>query len=234
MTKTKSSQVRANKRNARAKAKKIAGNKSRVTPSELRKKSFRRSMSGDKLEFDQVLANAVRQINKGDETPSEFETIEDLLQGIKKTASEVFKLYSYVTLVQALIKEGMIEDQLVVDLKKISLDLINIDKRVQNVVALISQGSENEAGTECLDIGTSLVNYSEELYAEIVRSEKHALIIEETLSRLAKDVEGTTDGNQQRSQVLESIAYQYLIEVKEEAAELSNTVAKDENQTATA
>lgn len=216
MTKAKSTQVRASKRNARAKAKKISANKGRTTPTQLNKKSFRKSLLGEHYDFDQVLNNAVRDINNRKEVAGEFTSITDVLDGLKKTTAEVFKLYSYITFVQALDKEGLIKHQLVIDIKAISISLISIDKRIQIVSKLIEADEEETVFTEALDISTTLQNYSEELYAEVVRSEEHALTIEESLSRLAKDVEGIDDVNQQRYQVLQRFAYQYLTEVKDE------------------
>lgn len=234
MTKAKSSQARATKRNARAKAKKVSANKARTTPSELSKKSFRKAFTGDRLEFDQVLANAVRDVNQRKQVSSEITSPEDVVVGLQKTAGEVFKLYSYVTLVEALNEQKIIDHPLVVDLKGISADLINIDKRVQNVVKLVQAGEEETVFTESLDISTSLQNHAEELYAEVTRSEKHALIIEETLSRLAKDIEGIDDPAQQRVEVLQSFAYQYLTKVKEEIDSQVNTAPETETAAAVA
>lgn len=232
MTKAKSSQARATKRNARAKAKKISANKARTSPSQLDKRSFRRAFDGEHLNFNQVLSNAVRDINQRKQVAGEITSTLDVLRGLQKTAGEVFKLYSYVTLVQALVEQNVFEHRLVIDLKAISLDLINIDGRVQNVSKLIDKGEEEAVFTEALDISTSLQNHAEELYAEVTRSEPHALVIEESLSRLAKEVEGVDDSNAQRSEVLQTLAYQYLSKVKDEADIENNPTPQTETVSA--
>jgi hypothetical protein len=228
MTKAKSSQARASKRNARAKAKKISANKARTAPSELRKKNFRSLLSGDRLEFDQVLGNVVRDINHRKQTEATFESIQDVLAGLKQNTTEVFKLYSYITLLNALIKEKLINFTLVVDLKAISIDLISIDKRIQTMAKLVDADEEEAVLTEALDISNTLQNYAEELFAEVSRSETHALVIEEYISRLADEITGVDDVNQRRYQVLERIAYIYLGEVKEEIDRQNNTAPATE------
>jgi hypothetical protein len=216
MTKAKSSQARANKRNARAKTKKVSANKARNTPSEVRKKQFRGLMEGKRMEFDDVLSNAVRDINNRRQTTAEFTSLQDVLEGLKKSTGEVFKLYSYITMVEALAKEGVIDFKLVIDLKAISVSLIDVDRRIQTLAKLVEADEEDAVFTESLDLGTILSNFAEELYAEVERSETHALVIEESLSRLAKEVEGVDDATQQRFEVLQRFAYQYLGEVKAE------------------
>lgn len=232
MTKAKSSQARATKRNARAKAKKVSANKARTTPSELNKKSFRKEFTGNRLEFDQVLANAVRDVNKRKEVSSEINSPEEMIVGLQKAAGEVFKLYSYITLVEALNEQKIIDHPLVIDLFVVSADLINIDKRIQHLVKLLQNDEEDAVVTECLDIGTTLSNYAEELYAEVSRAEKHALIIEETWARLAKEIEGIDDPAQQRLEVLQSFAYQYLTKVKEEVDSKTNPTPQAETEVA--
>lgn len=234
MTKAKSSQARATKRNARAKAKKVSANKARTTPSELNKKSFRKEFTGNRLEFDQVLANAVRDVNKRKEVSSEINSPQEMIVGLQKAAGEVFKLYSYITLVEALNEQKIIDQPLVIDLFAVSADLINIDKRIQNLVKLLQNDEEDAVVTECLDIGTTLSNYAEELYAEVSRAEKHALIIEETWTRLAKEIEGIDDPAQQRLEVLQSFAYQYLTKVKEEVDSKANPTPQAETEVAVA
>lgn len=233
MTKAKSSQARATKRNARAKAKKVSANKARTTPSELNKKSFRKEFTGNHLEFDQVLANAVRDVNHRKQINGEFNSPEEMVVGLQKAAGEVFKLYSYITLVQALDEQNIIDQPLVIDLFAVSADLISIDKRVQNLVKLLQRDEEEAVVTECLEIGTTLQNYAEELYAEVARAEKHALIIEETWARLAKDIEGIDDPAQQRLEVLQTFAYQYLTKVKEEIDSKTNPTPQTEAEVAT-
>lgn len=230
MTKAKSSQARATKRNARAKAKKISANKARTTPSELNKKSFYKEFTGNRLEFDEVLANAVRDINKRKEVSSEFNSPEEMIVGLQKAAGEVFKLYSYITLVQALNEQKIIDHPLVIDLFAISAELIAIDKRIQNLIKLLQSDETDAVMTECLDIGTIISNYAEELYAEVSRAEKHALVIEETWSRLTEEIENIDDPAQQRLEVLQSLAYRYLTKVKEEIDSKTNPVPKSETE----
>ena len=155
-----------------------------------------------------------------------------MIVGLQKAAGEVFKLYSYITLVDALNEQKIIDQPLVIDLFAVSADLINIDKRIQNLVKLLQNDEEDAVVTECLEIGTTLSNYAEELYAEVSRAEKHALIIEETWTRLAKEIEGIDDPAQQRLEVLQSFAYQYLTKVKEEVDSKTNPTPQAETEVA--
>lgn len=209
--------TRVDKRNARAKAKKISANKARTTPSTQNKKNFHKSLRGTKLNFDQVLTNATRDINNRKQVETEINSTTDLLNGVTKTTVEVFKIYSYITLVEALIRENVIDHSLVIDLKAVSLDLIAIDKRVQRMAKLVEMGEEEAVFTEALDVTTTLQNYSEELYAEVVRAGDHALVIEESLTRLSKEIEDGPDVKDPAITVLHNLAYRYLNTVKEES-----------------
>lgn len=209
--------TRVDKRNARAKAKKISANKARTTPTVQNKKNFHKTLRGSKLNFDQVLTNATRDINNRKQVETTINSPADLLKGITQTTVEVFKIYSYITLVEALIRENVIQHSLVIDLKAVSLDLISIDKRVQRMAKLVEMGEEEAVFTEALDITTVLQNYSEELYAEVVRAGDHALVIEESLSRLSKEIEDGPDVKDPTITVLHNLAYQYLNKVKEES-----------------
>lgn len=236
MTKKNAAQKRALKRNARAKAKSISIAKGRNAPAAVADRESRRlarALGGTKLNFDDVLTNAVRQVNKGTNVEGEFKSPQEMLEGLKRNIGEVFKLYSYVAFVEALKNKQAFEHKLVIDIENISLSLIDIDRRFSHLDALLAADEEDAVMTEALDIGIQIQNISEELYSEIVRSEKYALIIEEAMDRLAEEVTDVTDVNQKRNRVLSTIAYQLLSEVqikntKKEESESSEPTTVEE------
>lgn len=228
----------AAKRTVRAKTKKVAAGKMKSRAQALKGKTPKFNYDADgKLNFDDVLTGAVRDINsrrKGS-TTKEIETsiksAKDVIDGLIKSTTEIFRIYCYVTLVNNLIESSLISHSLKIDLADISKKLIILDGRIGALGKLYPQ-EEEVIFTEALEIGTEIQNISEELYSEVVRSEEHALVIEEVLSRLAKEVEGVDDVNKQRFMVLQSIAYRYLAKVKEdidrESAESSKAASEEQ------
>lgn len=208
---TASSQKRAAKRNSRAKAVQKSANRNQHSRSGKAEKLIRalRNQSGHP-DFDNVLQQAVHGINKGikDGKTEEvtFNTKEELMAGIKKAVSEVFKLYSYVTVAQQLIDNGAIEHTIAMDLYAQSLNLVSLDKRISRMDLL---ADEQAWQVEALEIGTLLEAYSDNIYKEVARLEPHGLILEETINRLAEEVEEGDAANKRRI-VLESVAYSYL------------------------
>ena len=95
---------------------------------------------------------------------------------------------------------------------------------------MLDNGMEDPVMVESMDIGTDLTNYTELLYADVVRSEVHSLVIEDTINRLAKEVEIEVEG-EPRLHVLSSIAYKRLAEV---ATKLNETRAVEPEPAATA
>jgi len=220
MTKAKSNQARSVKRNARAKAKKLSANKARATPTKAYGRSLRAALNGDRLQFDDVLGDLVTDINRRKNVDSDINSVQDVLAGMKKMTGDVFKLFTYATLIDAIITNGLLEDYVLeVDLKATALELISIDKRVQAMIVMAQQGEEDALYTEALDISTTLSNYTQELYAEVVRSEKHALTIEGTLDNLAAALTEIDSPDQRRNEVMSTLAYQYLDRVNKEAQE---------------
>lgn len=229
MTKAKSAQARSVKRNARAKAKKLSANKARATPTKAYGRSLRAALNGDRLQFDEVMGDLVSDINTRKHVQSDISSVQDVLAGMKKMTADVFKLFTYATLVDAMITNGVLDEyELAVDLKGTALELINIDKRVQTMIVLAQQGEEDALYTEAMDISTTLSNHTQELYAEVVRSEKHALTIESTLDHLANELTEIDSPEQRRNEVMSTLAYQYLDRVNKEAQETApETPASD-------
>lgn len=228
MTNARSNQARSAKRNARAKAKKISANKGRAAPRNIQSRSVRAALNGDRLQFDDVLGDLVADINKRKQVEGTITSMQDVLEGVKKTAKDVFHLFTYVSLVNAMIEKGLLEDHtLVVDLKLVARELINIDKRVQTMIKLAQSGDEDSVYTEALDISTELSNYTQELYAEVVRSEKYALTIESTLDSLAAEITDISELGERRNAVLSTLAYQLLDQVNKETIAETSPAASD-------
>lgn len=217
MSNNKSAQKRAQKRNARAKQKSTSNAKARNTPTAVAARERRRvagKLGGFNLDFDTVLSNAVRQVNNGTkELETDIKTPEDMINGIKRNIGEVFKLFSYVVLLNGMIEKKIIDYTLSIDLKAVALDLIDIDSRVSRLLVLLKANEEEALVTECLDIGTAIQNHSSDLYIEVTRSEPHALVIEETLSSLRETItEDVTEG-EKTAMVLKALSYDYLAKV---------------------
>lgn len=216
MSTKQTAQKHAAKRNARAKAKRVSIARGNAAPSALLKKSLARKFGGgpENINFDKVLESAVRDIKKGKQEEPSFNSFAESVEGLRKVVGEVFKLYCYITLAAELIKQQAIVHELNIDLDGITRDLIGFDTRIGTLMYMAKlSDEEREPGAgevEMLEIGTALANISDSLYNEITRLEPHSVVIEETISRLAIEVEGTDD-NTKRMQVIQSIAYKYMV-----------------------
>ena len=214
------SQNRAAKRNARAKAKRISGNKARSAPKAVAARETKRlvrKLGGHHMEFESVLENAVRNINKGGKPlETTINSPTEMVEGLKRNIGEVFKFFSYVVLLKNMVEKQIIEHTLVIDLKPIALDLIHIDSRVSRLIPLLGANEEEAVVTECLDIATTIQNYADELYAEITRAEPHSLVIEETIDSLGTEVEGEMSYAERSAKVLNALAYNYLATIQTE------------------
>lgn len=138
----------------------------------------------------------------------QFNNSNELIEGIKKAAGEVFKLYSYITLAQALIEKGAITHSLSIDLVKISKDLIALDSKV----SLLPMLEETELNIDALSIATDLSEISDNLYQEVTRLEPHSLVIETALQTLSKEV--GEEAEDPAGEVLKAMAYRFLTNVK--------------------
>lgn len=213
MSNTKSAIARSAKRNARAKSKKTSSAKAKVAPKALKDKSFRKKFGSafGNADFDQILSRAVKDINKGtNELETSIKNPTDMVVGLKKNIGELFKLYAYVTLIDKLHKESIISSGITMDLRNISLSLIDIDRRVIQMGKLLESNEEEAVVTEALEIGTLLQQYSEELHTEVMAAEPNALDIEESLDKLANEFDPNGEINLVRKTVLQNNAYQYL------------------------
>lgn len=209
-----SAQKNAQKRNSRAKAKRASIARGKNAPMARMRNVFGDQPGG--MDFDNVLNNAVRQINKGNvASGASYNSSDDMLTGVKKAASELFKMYSYLTLVAFMVNKKVIEHTFKIDLDEMSLNLMAMDNKVSRLMMLINDPDTDEGAvaTEALDIGTDLQNYADVLYNEIANLEEHSLVIEETINRLSTEVD-ETDPTKARFKVLETLAYQKLAEVK--------------------
>lgn len=233
-----STQNRAAKRNARAKAKRISANKGRAAPKAVANRETRRlarRLGSYHMDFDSVLNNAMRDINSGKgNLDTTINSPTEMVEGLKRNIGEVFKFFSYVVLLKGMVEKKIIEHTLVIDLKPIALDLIDIDSRVSRLMPLLAANEEEAVVTECLDIATAIQNYADALYAEIERAEPHSLVIEETISTLGTEVEGDPSPAERSAKVLNALAYNYLATVQTEAiavepvAETQDTAAVEE------
>ena len=209
-----SAQKNAQTRNSRAKAKRASIARGKNAPMARMRNVFGDQPGG--MDFDNVLNNAVRQINKGNvASGASYNSSDDMLTGVKKAASELFKMYSYLTLVAFMVNKKVIEHTFKIDLDEMSLNLMAMDNKVSRLMMLIHDPDTDEGvvATEALDIGTDLQNYADVLYNEIANLEEHSLVIEETINRLSTEVD-EADPTKARFKVLETLAYQKLAEVK--------------------
>lgn len=213
---TAASQKSAAKRNARAKAKSASAAKAKQTPMAQAKRKMRGLNIGGNNNFDSVLEQAVRQINKGGNVSGPaFNSTEEVMDGIVKAAGETFKLFCYNAVAKELVDKGAIEHNFRIDINMIGEGMMLIDNRVTTLRAYINspEADEGVIGTEALEIGTLIQNYADELYEEIARMEEHSLIIEETVGRLAAEI---TEGSEseRRARVLTTVAYKLLAAIK--------------------
>lgn len=229
MSNKNTAQSKAAKRTARAKVKSRSLALAKAAPQAIKQSKMRKaiSQSGRVANFDAVLDQAVMDVKNGKEAVSEFKTTGDMIVGIKKAVGEVFKLYCYVTLALELIDSKVIQHDINLPLEEVSRVLMNIDTRI-GVIEFMNKTPEEDRDnfaieTEALDIGTTLTSISEDLYEEVARLETHSLTIEETITRLADEIE---EGElpQRRMGVLQSIAYKYLAELQLADAEGSKEV----------
>lgn len=223
-------QKRSAKRNARSKSIVKASNRSKQTNTAKAEKLIRKIRSKNKhlSDFDNVLNQAVRDINKGKKSQEiKFNTPDDLISGIKQAVSSVFKLYAYITLANKMIENGTIKHEIKIGLEDVSLVLISLDKRVRDLEGL--KEDEQSLNTEALEIGTDLSTFADIFQGEIDRLEVFGDVIENTINKVTEEVpdeEAPTFGDKRRV-VLESIAYEYLNSVMAKAA--SENVANDED-----
>lgn len=220
----KSVHTRAAKRNARAKSKRESVARGKQTPSALKQKQANKLFDriGTRPDFDKVVSEALRQAKSGNVPKSDLKNSADVLAGLKKMTGEVFKMYCYITLVNEMIKKQVIVEDIKFDLPGMTLELMDIDNRIGQMVYLLQNKADMEAkfgdgadffiSTESMEIATIVQNFSDILYEEIARLEPHSLVIEETLSRLAEDVQEEND-NARRFKVLQNVAYAYMAEV---------------------
>lgn len=233
----KSVHTRAAKRNARAKTKRTEAARGKQTPSALQQKKVNKLFDriGKRPDFDTVFGEAMRQVKAGKVKQGPIKDSSELVDGLKKMAGEVFRMYSYITLTNELIRKSLIEDTIKIDLPGMTRELLDIDNRIGQLIYLVSnkqdmedkfgEGSDLYIQTESLDIGTILHSFSDILYEEISRLEPHTLVSEEALSRLSDEIEGD-DENQRRYAVLQRIAYAYMAEIKLADAEAEEAKAE--------
>lgn len=218
MSNAKTTQARAAKRNARAKSKQTSAAKARANPANVQKRKIQAVMKKHglgRMDFDDVLNNAVRDVNKGKKVETTITTPEEMIQGMKDAGQEVFKLYSYITFAEALNEKGIISYKPALDLKEISVNLMNMDNQISRLQSMLGVQEEEVVMTEALDIGTSLQNYAEELYAEVKLLEPLGIEIEAALEKLASE-EKDLDIDKARIAVLSAFAYKKLVAVKAE------------------
>ena len=211
------SQKNAAKRNARAKAKATSANKAKQSPMGVAQRKMRGINLSAGNNFDAVLNQAVRQINKGGDVGSapQFNSTKEVMDGIVKAAGETFKMFCYNAVTKELADSGAIDYNFRIDLNLIGEGMMNIDNRVTRLRAYMNSPEMDEAafGTEALEIGTLIHAFADELYEEVARMDEHSLVIEETISRLAAELSEGTEA-ERRARVLTTTAYKLLAAIK--------------------
>lgn len=214
---TATSQKNAAKRNARSKAKAVSANKAKQAPMSVAKRKMRGINLNGANNFDAVLEQAVRQINKGGNVGSQpqFNSTKEVMDGIVKAAGETFKMFCYNAVAKELADSGAIEHNFRIDLNLIGEGMMKVDNRVTRLRAYMNQPDMDEGafGTEALEIGTLIHAFADELYDEVTRMDEHSLIIEETIARLAAELPEGTD-TERRARVLTTTAYKLLAAIR--------------------
>lgn len=196
---SKAAALKRQRREQRSKAKRKTANRSHnLSP----RRSYQFNENSD------LLQRAMKAAGEKGHGELQFNDSNELITGIKKAAGEVFKLYSYITLANALIEKGAITHSLSIDLVQISKNLMALDARVGRLGVM----DEVDLNIEVLGIATDLNDYSDQLYTEVTKLEPHSLVIESALQTLSKEVEETSEDP--AGDVLKAMAYRYLTGVK--------------------
>lgn len=238
MSQAKSAQNKHAKRNARAKQKRQQVARGKTAPQALKQRKMRQLLNanGSIPDFDATLANAVMDIKKGKTVDSEFKNTTEMLDGLTRAVSEVFKLYCYVALANYLIEAGAIQHELTIDLEEASRVLMNFDTRIGTIRFMNNEPDEETEmaiQTEALDIGTHLGQISEMLYQEVARLEVHGPVMEDTIARLSNEVpEEVTSPAARYSKALEAVAHDYLYKlmIRDKEAKPEEATADQPNE----
>lgn len=226
------SQKSAAKRNARSKAKAVSAAKGKNAPMGVARKKMRGlNINGGGNNFNAVLDQAVRQINKGGNVGSgpQFNSTSEVIAGIVKAAGETFKMFCYAAVAKELADEGAIEHNFRADISTIGEGMMLVDNRVTRLRYFLESPEFDEGafGTEALEIGTIIHGMADELYEEVARMDEHSLVIEETISRLASELPEGEEA-ERRAKVLSACAYKLLAAIK---LQMTPAQIKAENET---
>lgn len=139
----------------------------------------------------------------------------ELIINTRKATTEVYRLFSYVSMGEALIKHGRIEHTIEIDIDDCAKRLVELDQRVQRLTPM--QEIADEEGVfalELMETGEELHKLGTELYDEVTRLEPHALVLDTYLSQAAHTVISNntkiTDKAVATNHVLEAMALAHI------------------------
>lgn len=140
---------------------------------------------------------------------------DELVENTRKATTEVYRLFSYISMGEALIRHGRIEHTIGINIDEYAKRIVELDRRVQRLTPLKDIVQEEEVfAFELMDIGESLQTLAEELYAEVTRMEPHALVLEAYLEQAAHTLISNdtkvTDKAVATNQVLEAMAFAHI------------------------
>ncbi|QDH47132.1 hypothetical protein PQC07_gp203 [Aeromonas phage D3] len=134
-----------------------------------------------------------------------------MIQGCRKSTTEVFRMFSYLAAAKSLVDQGRIEFEFKLDLDQCAADIAALDRRVIRLNVLV-EGEDDVFGYELMDIGSTLENLGSVIYDEVSRLEPQALVLDSYINHAAQQVVADpeneiADLKQANQTVLQSLAY---------------------------
>lgn len=139
----------------------------------------------------------------------------ELIQQTRKAVTEVYRLFSYISMGDALNRQGRIEYQVGIDMDDYAKRLVALDKRVQRLTPLQEMDAEEGIfAFELMDTGEEIEKLGTELYAEVTNLEPHGLVLDAYLNQAAHTLISNntkiTDKQVATNQVLEAMAFVHI------------------------
>lgn len=131
------------------------------------------------------LEDPMKVIMKGRKSDGTVD-VQELIKTSRQALKEVYKLFTYTTLAERMVKQNIITHDFACDLDRITAELIEIDRQVLRLPKLAEVDIESFM-VDLLDIGGYIENIADKLYSEIESLEKNSIVIEERLNRSAHD-----------------------------------------------
>lgn len=138
-----------------------------------------------------------------------------LITKSRETVTNIFQMFSYVTLGAQLGAQGHIDYSPKIDLNDMALRIVQLDRRVINLNKLAETQEEEVVGYELLDISGEMDSLGTILYKEVEVMEPGALAIDAHLNAAALDTFNdpeieTSSMEQAHAMALQSVAMTYI------------------------